>query len=131
MLTLDNSIVSNGSLSVAAIKQGLCPFILTKAFSGKKWRPLYISTVLAEPIGGSREISTKTLADVVEGLIGAAFQDGGLPKAITCLKVFKPDVDWSKASDAHDILYEQYNKAVGVTSLQNLDCCYCSFELKT
>ena len=40
-------IVSNGSLSVAAIKSGLTPYVLTKAFTGKKWRPLYVSNALA------------------------------------------------------------------------------------
>ena len=116
-------LVSNSSLSVAAIKQGVCPFILTKAFNGKKWRPLYISTVLAEQVEGRREMSTKTLADVVESLIGAAFEDGGFAKAIECLKIFKPDVDWSKASEAHTILYEHYNKAVGPFHPQGLPFC--------
>lgn len=39
-------IVSNASLSSAAIKAGLAPYILTKAFTGRKWRPLYVSDLL-------------------------------------------------------------------------------------
>ena len=37
-----------------------------------------MSNVLSiDMIEGKREMSTKTLADVIESLIGAAFQDGG------------------------------------------------------
>ncbi len=57
-------------------------------------------------------MSTKTLADVVESLIGAAFQDGGFPKAIQCLKVFLPDVEWTKATEAHEILVDVYSRPV-------------------
>ena len=41
-------IVSNGSLSLAAVKAGLAPYLLTKAFTGKKWRPMYVSDILAD-----------------------------------------------------------------------------------
>ena len=106
-------LVSNGSLSNAAIKLGLPPYILIKAFTGKKWRPIHVSTIVNEnPIQGKREMSTKTLADVVESLIGAAFQDGGSSKAVKCLQIFLPDVDWDKGAAAHDILFEFYDRPV-------------------
>ena len=40
-------IVSNKSLSSAAIQAGLNTYILLQAFTGKKWRPLYVSDFLA------------------------------------------------------------------------------------
>ena len=45
-------------------------------------------------------MSTKTLADVVEALIGAAYLSGGLPKAATCLKIFLPEVPWYVFSES-------------------------------
>ena len=106
---LKDHIVSNGSLSIAATKAGLDRFIITKPFSGKKWRPPYnseFSSLVEE--GRTREMSTKTLADVVESLIGAAYLDGGLPKAIACLEIFLPDKPWPVVSEAKNILFEAY-----------------------
>ena len=118
VLTLETHLVSNGSLSNAAIKVGLSPYILTTEFTQKKWRPTYVSPVLGQSlIQGKRELSTKLLADVVESLIGAAFQDGGYPKAIECLKIFLPDLAWTKAAEAHDILLNVYPIPVSVTFL--------------
>lgn len=62
-------IVSNSSLATAAILNGLDKYILTKAFTGAKWRPLYNEDLLQDPAGGKREMSSKTLADVVEALL--------------------------------------------------------------
>ena len=116
ILTLVDCLVSNGSLSNAAINSGLSPYILTKSFTGKKWRPIYVSTVLDEHSDGRRrEMSTKTLADVVESLIGAAFQDGGFTKAIRCLEIFLPNVDWRIATEAHEILMKAYERPVRTT----------------
>ena len=64
-------IVSNANLARASIDRGLDKYILTKPFTGHKWRPLYISDMLSEKVPSSRQLSTKTLADVVESLIGA------------------------------------------------------------
>ena len=64
-------IVSNANLARTSIARGLDKYILTKAFTGHKWRPLYISDKLSEQVPSSRQLSTKTLADVVESLIGA------------------------------------------------------------
>ena len=101
-------IVSNGRLALAAIHQGLDSFILTKAFTGLKWRPPYNSELLNHQPPKKREMSTKTLADVVEALIGAAYCDGGPEKALQCLKLFLPDVPWSTALGACEILYSVY-----------------------
>lgn len=101
-------IVSNGRLARAAIDKGLDQFILTKAFTGLKWRPPYNSELLNQQPPKKREMSTKTLADVVEALIGAAYCDGGPEKALQCLQLFLPDVPWSTALDACEILYSVY-----------------------
>jgi len=39
-------------------------------------------------------MSSKTLADVVEALIGAAFVDGGLEKAYQCIRTLLPREIW-------------------------------------
>ncbi len=60
-------IVSNSRLSRAAIEAGLDSFIITKAFTGHKWRPIYIEDILeVDSNSDRRELSTKILADVVE-----------------------------------------------------------------
>ena len=64
-------IVSNSNLARANLAVGLDKYILTTSFTGQKWRPLYVSNLLSGKIGAKRELSTKTLADVVESLIGA------------------------------------------------------------
>ena len=105
---LKDHIVSNGRLALAAISHGLDQFILTKAFTGRKWRPPYNSELLNQQPPKRREMSTKTLADVVEALIGAAYLDGGPEKALQCLELFLPDVPWSTALGACEILYSVY-----------------------
>ena len=64
-------IVSNATLARASLASGLDKYILTKPFTGQKWRPLYISELLSDKSSATRQLSTKTLADVAESLIGA------------------------------------------------------------
>ena len=64
-------IVSNSNLARANLAIGLDKYILTKSFTGTKWRPIYVSDLLSGQNAAKRELSTKTLADVVESLIGA------------------------------------------------------------
>ncbi|KAL8679737.1 MAG: hypothetical protein Q9186_004009 [Xanthomendoza sp. 1 TL-2023] len=101
-------IVSNASLAKAALAAGLDTFIQTKAFTGTKWKPLYVSDLLKSPAGNPREMSTKTLADVVEALIGAAFLDGGFDKAIATLRIVLPRVSWSRVDARNEILLSAY-----------------------
>lgn len=63
--------MSNGSLASAAIRNRLDCFIITEPFTGQKWRPLYNGKISVERPLDTREMSTKTLADVVEALVGA------------------------------------------------------------
>ena len=62
-------IVSNSSLAAAAMQLNLDRYIITKPFTGLKWRPLYCGDILAAQDIGKREMSSKTLADVVEALL--------------------------------------------------------------
>ena len=107
-------IVSNANLARATLAAGLDQYIISKPFTGKKWRPLYRSDFLdsdgkmKERHDPKREMSTKTLADVVEALVGAAYLDGGTPKAIECLKVFLSDVSWASTPELVSTLYEVY-----------------------
>ena len=98
-------IVSNASLAKAALSTGLDSFIQTKTFTGSKWRPFYVSELLECPTGEPRELSTKTLADVVEALIGAAFLGEGFDEAMNVLKIFLPRVPWASVRDRNDTLF--------------------------
>ena len=84
-------LVSNSYLARAALDTGLDSFILTKPFIGKGWTYPLISELEIHS-AGKRTVSSKTLADVVEALIGAAFLDGGLSAARGCTHAFLPDI---------------------------------------
>ncbi len=103
---MKDRIVSNSRLCRASVEKGLDSFILTESFSGHTWRPLYIKDLLStdEAPPTKRQMSTKVLADVVESLIGAAYVDGGMPKALACLRLFLPEVEWHDLTDGHTIL---------------------------
>ncbi|KAL9612236.1 MAG: hypothetical protein Q9167_003149 [Letrouitia subvulpina] len=101
-------IVSNYSLQKAAVKQGLDRYIITKPFTGKKWRPAYVFEILERKLPENRRLSTKTLADVVEALIGGSMLDGGYEKALGCLRIFLPDVPWSSVEQMHNVLNSSY-----------------------
>ena len=108
-------IVSNSRLARASLAADLDKYIRTVPFTGKKWRPMYNSDFLDE-YGKFREIhvatrqmSTKTLADVIEALIGAAYLDGGTPKAVECLKVLLPGVSWVPVPELVAQLHDIYS----------------------
>ena len=98
-------IVSNGRLAAAAQENALDKYILTKPFTGKKWKPLSNARIENSTTFCSRKMSTKTLADVVEALIGAVFLDGGFPKALSCLKVLLPEVSWLPLAERNNVLH--------------------------
>jgi dsRNA-specific ribonuclease len=100
-------VVSNLRLSRAALEVGLDRFIITKPFTGHKWRPLYTDDILGLSDASTRDMSTKVLADVVEALIGAAFVDGGLPKALKCLQVFLPELKWQSLATRRSFLFQR------------------------
>lgn len=89
-------IIGNKNLAQACLTLGLDKYILTQSFTGNKWQPYYLSDLLSTPpTPAKRTLSTKTLADVVESLIGAAFVSGGLPQAHLCLQTLLPHGTWS------------------------------------
>ena len=102
-------VVSNGNLSLSAVQVGLPKYIRNVQFSVKKWRPLYVSDLLGDYTEPTRQMSTKTLADVVEALIGAAYVDGGEKEILACLAVFLPEISWVPLSQHHHTLCESYH----------------------
>lgn len=50
-------------------------------------------------------ISTKTLADVVEALIGASYLDGGVSKALVCMSTFLRECEWRDVECGRDRLF--------------------------
>lgn len=105
-------IVSNARLASAAIQLGLAPYIRTIPFTGYKWRPLYISNLMDNQIKKNRDMSTKTLADVVEALIGASYIDGGPKKVLSCLAIFLPEIPWAPLSQQNLKLYDTYDNSI-------------------
>lgn len=95
-------IVRNTNMAKAAIDR-LDKFILTKPFTGSKWRPLYVSDILSAELK-QRQMSSKTLADVVEALVGAAFVDGGIEKALKCISTPLPTEKWHQPQQCFDII---------------------------
>ena len=102
-------VVSNARLAKAAKEVNLDRSIVTKPFTGYKWRPLYNEDLVDMKPTQTRELSTKVLADVVEALIGASLLDGGHEKALRCLSVLIPDVSWQPLDQYHAILSETYS----------------------
>lgn len=100
-------LVANSRLARAAVEIGLDKFIITKSFTGLKWRPPYTESLVNMSNEGTREMSSKVLADVVEALIGAAMVDGGIPKVLACLQVFLPDLEWQPLSQRRQSLFER------------------------
>lgn len=86
-------IISNSRLSAAAIERRLDKFILLKPFTGRKWRPLYVDRFLEDGEEGSRKVSSKTIADVVESLIGAGWKMGSCQTSLLIAKIFLPELD--------------------------------------
>jgi dsRNA-specific ribonuclease len=75
-----------------------------------KWRPRYADDVLrrgaAPTKPATRELSTKTLADVVEAIIGAAYMSGGLARALRTIAVFLPDLQWQDLRLCRQVLWD-------------------------
>ncbi|KAK4122945.1 P-loop containing nucleoside triphosphate hydrolase protein [Parathielavia appendiculata] len=103
---LKDKIVANSRLFRAAVDFGLDRYIIHKAFTLQKWRPPYVEDLLKNPPSATetRRLSTKTLADVVEALIGASYISGGIPKALACISLFLPDFEWQSIEQSQEIL---------------------------
>lgn len=108
--TMRTKMVSNSRLCRSTVDTELDKFILTKGFTGQKWKPFYVDELnTAEDISGTRRMSTKVLADIVESLTGAAFIDGGMgtsgmEKSLACLRLLLPDIKWHSLDEGRDVL---------------------------
>ncbi|KAK0758142.1 hypothetical protein N5P37_009443 [Trichoderma harzianum] len=112
-------LISNSRLYKTAINYRLPRFLITKPFTGQKWRPLYLDPILqeedAETTTANRKVSTKTLADMVEALIGVSYIDGsldgglegGLHKAVKCLSTFLPETNWTSVEEDRHIMFDR------------------------
>lgn len=106
---LKDRLVSNSRLSRSATDSGLDQFIVTQELTIKGWRPPYISDLLNEgpkQEEATRILSTKTLADVVEALIGISYLDGSLAKALDCIQLFVPESKPRSFADVQTILFD-------------------------
>jgi dsRNA-specific ribonuclease len=106
-------LISNSRLSRASVEKGLSAYILAKAFTGQKWRPLLVNEVLNKGQGSTadRTLSTKTLADVVEALVGAAYLDGGINLASKCIGLFVDEHEWPDVSTSQSNLFHLFSTA--------------------
>ncbi|KAK3946412.1 dicer-like protein 2 [Diplogelasinospora grovesii] len=104
-----DEIVSNWRLCKTAIDFGLDKYIMTVEFNGRRWRPVYVDDLLEDRTSATatRHLSTKTLADVVESLIGASYVDGGITRALACMSVLLPEVGWQDIEAVRETLYQQ------------------------
>ncbi|KAF2211562.1 hypothetical protein CERZMDRAFT_43176 [Cercospora zeae-maydis SCOH1-5] len=110
-------IVRNSNLAKAAIDCQLDRYILAAPFTGLKWRPPYVSD-MREP--GTREMSTKTLADVVEAIIGAAYVAGGLENAFCCTQMLLSHEVWHGRDQCIEVLLGDLNTSP-ITNLAPLE----------
>ncbi|ROW03951.1 hypothetical protein VSDG_00803 [Cytospora chrysosperma] len=109
---LKDSIISNARLCSAAHESELDQYVVTgqlrfKGDNGERWRPPYISDLVQESTQAKpkRVMSTKTLADVVESVIGVSFIDGGLPKALQCMSLFLKEFQFRDFDTTRGILF--------------------------
>ncbi|KAI0647805.1 P-loop containing nucleoside triphosphate hydrolase protein [Trametes meyenii] len=116
--------VANSNLAKEAVKKGLYRWIIRDRFVPRKWKPHYTTLTQGPSDEGvdeqvveemldvaqndkddkkkkkrAEELSTKMLADVVESLIGAAYEHGGFDLAIDCAKRFGLGLTWKKFSE--------------------------------
>lgn len=106
---LKDRLVSNSRLYRSATDSGLDQFIVTQQLTLRGWRPPYISDFLngeTEQGQAERILSTKTLADVVEAIIGVSYLDGGLAKALDCIHLFVPESQPKSFADVRNILFD-------------------------
>ncbi|KAK0840352.1 Dicer-like protein 2, partial [Friedmanniomyces endolithicus] len=78
-------LVCNATLACAAIRTGLGRYIISEPVDYRHWT--LPSTTSPQR---SREVSSKSLADVVEAVLGAAWLEAGIEAARRCINVFLP-----------------------------------------
>jgi dsRNA-specific ribonuclease len=130
--------VSNANLAKMAIHRKLYKWIIRDSFIPKRWKPrrasdpaavLFEETPQSLPsnmaemtekqkrrVSTARNLSTKVLADVVEALIGAAYEhgslamgwNGGFAMGIECMKVFDLGLSsWNSLPECINAMYSR------------------------
>lgn len=125
-----DQLVSNARLFRATVDNELDKFILHHPFTGRKWKPPYVADFASEQPSGTssnsskkkkKVQSTKTLADVVEALIGASFIDGGIDKAMHCISLLITPIDtsqkWITPPEGLEILRKENRPEVAQTTM--------------
>ncbi|KAK4179963.1 putative dicer-like protein [Triangularia setosa] len=113
-----DKIVSNNRLCKAAKDFGLGRYIISNGYTTDKWRPVYVEDYLERANSPPsleeqkkepkfRMMATKTLADVVEALIGTSHISGGITKALACISLFLPEAKWQSIEHGRQVLYDQ------------------------
>ncbi|KAK4195329.1 putative dicer-like protein [Triangularia verruculosa] len=110
-----DKIVSNNRLCKAAKDFGLGRYIINNSYTTDKWRPVFVEDYLEranDPSSADKEpkfrvMATKTLADVVEALIGTSHISGGITKALSCISLFLPEAKWKSIDHCRQILYDE------------------------
>ena len=111
-------VVANVSLARAATEKGLPQWIIRDRFIPTKWVPSLHQKVKTpedmeveeekEKEGEKQvELSTKTIADVVEALIGASYVHGGFELGLECIKLFKLGMEWQSLGDSVEKIFSK------------------------
>ena len=111
-------VVANVSLARAATERGLPQWIIRDRFIPTRWLPLLHQKdeiPNEEEAEGDEEkkeekkvdLSTKTIADVVEALIGASYVHGGFDLGLECIKVFKLGMEWQSLGESVEKIFSK------------------------
>ena len=112
-------VVANVSLARAATEKGLPQWIIRDRFIPTKWLPLLHQKeeiLEDEEVEGEEEgkeekkkvdLSTKTIADVVEALIGASYVHGGFELGLECIKIFKLGMEWQSLGESVEKIFHK------------------------
>ncbi|KAK5219978.1 Dicer-like protein 2 [Exophiala xenobiotica] len=97
-------IVNNARLQQTTRELGLDRYLTKHKFSGAQWRAGVNNADTVETIPSKKKLSAKTLADIVEALIGAANLDGAASgtadeTVIRALQLFLGEVEWRSTED--------------------------------
>ena len=115
-------VVANVALARAATKKGLPQWIIRDRFIPTKWLPLlHQKDEIPEDEEVEEEekeeekkeekekvdLSTKTIADVVEALIGASYVHGSFDLGLECIKLFKFGMEWQPLGESVEKIFSK------------------------
>jgi len=107
-------VVANVSLARAATERGLPQWIVRDRFIPTKWLPLlHQRDETPEDEEEEKEeekkvdLSTKTIADVVEALIGASYVHGSFDLGLECIKLFKLGMEWQPLGESVEKIFSK------------------------